>query len=358
MFSLSGAEAKIKAAQADSAKKLKQMQQAAQSAAHPLAQKSKAQSKAPPLPGGKPPKGIAKGKGYTFTMGKLSLLAISLSLMVLGAFTFFSGFLVGAWYYEKTQPAQVNYAMSQSQPSGGMVGGMVNNDISSLRGGIADEAKKIGLGSMAGGATAYQVRGALQSTDIPGVPSFLQPFVDQVKDVLGAEAGSAAGKVVRGEVGKAISSSQPSTGSSDGKESSGGAGGAASSSSPSASSSTSAPSPSTSPSSSSDSSSAGGPGSSAAAAKSADSGSKAKGEYTIQLGAYVAKENADAMTKTLKMKNYDAYVEEGKESSGQSIYYVRVGHYDTYDFAHTVALRFIDNNIPGATIVKVSNDKK
>lgn len=337
MFSLSDVTGGAKAAQAASAAKLSALQKSTSGATHPLAASAQGKSKAPALPGGKAPKGIAKGKGYTFTMGKLSLLAISLSLMLLGGFTFFSGFMVGAWYFGKTAPISTAGAGIGSQLAGA-VGG--SGSASGFESAAAGEAKSLGLGNIAGSSADVQIQSAIASTNVPGVPSFLQPFVSQVKTALGQKAGSAASQAIQGGVNKAAASKPASTSSgaspasSSGAASSGGSSGSAA---------------------------ADGSSSSSEAGPSAAAGSKsssAEGDFTVQVGAYAAKENAESMLSTLKMKNYDAYIEDGKESSGQDIYYVRVGHYDSHQMAYTVATNFSDNNIPGATIVKVKDDKK
>lgn len=335
MFSLSDVTSGAKAAQAASAAKLSALQKSASGATHPLAASAKGKSKAPALPGGKAPKGIAKGKGYTFTMGKLSLLAISLSLMLLGALTFFSGFMVGAWYFGKTAPVATTGAGIGSQLAGA-VGG--SGSTSGLEAAAAGEAKSLGLGNIAGSSADVQIQSAIASTNVPGVPSFLQPFVSQVKTALGQKAGSAASQAIQGGVNKAAASkpasSSGASSSSSGAAASGGSSGSAAATG---------------------SSSSSGTGSSAAAGSKSSS---AEGDFTVQVGAYAAKENAESMLESLKMKNYDAYIEDGKESSGQDIYYVRVGHYDNHQMAYTVATNFSDNNIPGATIVKVKDDKK
>src|SRR5690349_16594967 len=62
----------------------------------------------------------------TITMSKLSLFSISLSLMLLGSLTFFSGFLVGMWFsaptpVPATTPTPESYVSSvgnQGQTSG------------------------------------------------------------------------------------------------------------------------------------------------------------------------------------------------------------------------------------------------
>ena len=338
MFSLSDVTGGAKAAQAASAAKLSALQKSASGATHPLAKSAQGKSKAPALPGGKAPKGIAKGKGYTFTMGKLSLLAISLSLMLLGAFTFFSGLMVGAWYFGKTAPVSMASAGIGSQLAAAAGGGAGAGSVSGFEAAAAGGAKKLGLGNIAGSSADVQIQSAIASTNIPGVPSFLQPFVSQVKTALGTKAGSAASQAIQGGVNKAATP-KPAATSGGGASSSSSAAGATSSGS----------------------ASGAGSSSDAGAGSGAVAGSKssaAKGEFTVQVGAYAAKENADVMLNNLKMKNYDAYVEDGKEPTGQEIYYVRVGHYDSHEMAYTVATNFSDSNIPGATIVKVKDDKK
>src|SRR3990167_447165 len=46
-----------------------------------------------------PAPGAKSSPVATITMGKLSLFAITLSIMLLGSLTFLAGFLLGLWFY-------------------------------------------------------------------------------------------------------------------------------------------------------------------------------------------------------------------------------------------------------------------
>lgn len=76
--------------------------------------------------------------------------------------------------------------------------------------------------------------------------------------------------------------------------------------------------------------------------------------YTIQLGVYASKDNANGLVHDLQALNFIAHVSENKASDGTPLYYVHSGHYKDYTTALEAASHFASQNIPGAIIVKVS----
>lgn len=76
--------------------------------------------------------------------------------------------------------------------------------------------------------------------------------------------------------------------------------------------------------------------------------------YTVQLGEYASLENANALVNHMQALNYASQITEGKAVDGSKIYYVHSGFYKDYTTAHQVASQFVKYNIPGVIIVKIS----
>ncbi len=79
-----------------------------------------------------------------------------------------------------------------------------------------------------------------------------------------------------------------------------------------------------------------------------------EGPYSVQLGVYATRENADALREKLQALSYTTSVTEGKAADGSTLYYVHSGRYDDFSTASKVAARFTSQNIPGAIVVKIS----
>jgi cell division protein FtsN len=80
--------------------------------------------------------------------------------------------------------------------------------------------------------------------------------------------------------------------------------------------------------------------------------------YKIQLGAYAARDNAEALVSRLQALNYTSHVDQGKAQDGSAVYYVHSGVYKDYTTALEAASQFVSQNIPGAIVVKVSREDK
>lgn len=80
--------------------------------------------------------------------------------------------------------------------------------------------------------------------------------------------------------------------------------------------------------------------------------------YTVQLGEYASLENANALMNHLQILNYPSQVTQGKAPDGGKIYYVHSGFYKDYTTALQAVSQFSSQNIPGALVVKVSQQNK
>jgi cell division septation protein DedD len=63
------------------------------------------------------------------------------------------------------------------------------------------------------------------------------------------------------------------------------------------------------------------------------------GEFTIQMGAFSSKANADRLAAKFKGQDIEAYVASGKDSRGRTLYYVRSGSFDSREKARAAADR-------------------
>jgi len=275
-------------------------------------------------------------KGITINMGKISLLAISLSLMLFGSFIFLGGFLLGMWFGgpEKVSfasrggetltlgllPPQQQIPAAQTMPA--PQGGWIPADLS----------------QQAGSAATNLVTNAT----IPGVPQFLAPLATDIQSSVGQQTGTQVQQQVGGTLGQPVSpppQPQPTipTGS------------------------TMAPQPALTP-----QTSPMGHGSlpvitqppvapAAVSSKFLSQGQGGADEYTIQLGVYAAQENANALVNHMQALNYTSHIIEGKAPDGNPLYYVHSGLYNDYTTALDAASQFASQNIPGATVVKVSS---
>jgi cell division septation protein DedD len=268
---------------------------------------------------------VERNKGTAVNMGKLSLLSISFSLMLLGAFTFLGGFLLGLWVaaprvyvsppqqnsYYPTGPAYPQEMVIQQRP--------LEQNVGRHMGSAAESA--------------------IKDSQISGVPTALSPFVRVAQSEIGKQVGAQTEDFLKQQLGTGPSYSQqplyPQQQYSP------------------------PPTPSVAPYS---------PGrtqlpvvtsQSGVSAHSAGvplvSSSQENGEgYTIQLGVYSLLENANALMNHLQSINYPSHVVKGKTPDGIEEYYVRSGFYKDYTTALNAASQFSLQNIPGAIIVKTS----
>lgn len=77
--------------------------------------------------------------------------------------------------------------------------------------------------------------------------------------------------------------------------------------------------------------------------------------YTIQLGVFATKENADDLKHKLQEANYRVYVKQ-ERSPDHVAYHVYSGHYATYSEASLAAKQF--TTYPGAIVVKLSEGEQ
>jgi cell division septation protein DedD len=64
--------------------------------------------------------------------------------------------------------------------------------------------------------------------------------------------------------------------------------------------------------------------------------------YSVQLGAYKSKQNADALVKSYKQKGYDAFTQKSTTAAKGTLYRVLIGKFDTKNKA-TFLMREIRN---------------
>lgn len=285
-----------------------------------------------------------KTRGVPVSMGKLSLLAISFSLMLLGAFTFLGGFLLGIWVAGPRVsqpiggylPPQQNAPYYPAYPQGG-----------SMQQGPSFEQN---LGKRLGSAA----ESVIKDSDINGVPTALSPLIKAAQSEIGKRVGERTEDLVKQQTWVSPLSAPQQY-----------------------------PSPSASPVQSYPSQPLGPTHPSAAPFQSYPSqpsepthlpvvtpqsgisptsftpvSQENDGSYTIQLGVYASYENANGLVNHMQALSYPSQVTEGKAPDGSKIYYVHSGLYRDYTTALAAASQFVSQNIPGAIIVKVSQQHK
>ncbi len=303
---------------------------------YPLAGGSGYMMPPPPPPPHYPPPNLGDQSGSqsnktTITMGKFSLLAIASTLVLLGAFTFLGGFLLGMWLESPkplaypTVPVVVNTPSAQAAVS----------SISGQGGSPAAPAPQSeGVNQMIGDAAGN----AIGNYQLPvNVPDFLNPLVTAAQNAASQQAANKAQSVA--------DLVYPSSS-------------ASSSSSPS--SSQMAPLPQNLP------------------QKSAYVSTplpqqkviptpvayqpvnpEETGNYTIQVGVFAARDNAEKLKDQLLSSNHTAYVTEGKSTEGNPLYYVHTGRYQDYNTAsQSISYIMSQQKLPGAVLVKLSQQGK
>lgn len=264
-----------------------------------------------------------RGRGTSVNMGKLSLLSISFSLMLLGAFTFLGGFLLGIWVATPrtyVAPPQQNpyYPTSPAYPQ--EMGAQRRSN---------DEQN---IGNRVGSAA----EAAIKDADISGVPDALLPFVRAAKSEIGKRVGERTEDFVKQQLAPSPSPQQLYTPPHP------------SSMEPNPHSQTQLPVV------TSQNASSPFPTDISMASSSQENGEG----YTVQLGAYSLLENANALVNHMQSLNYPSEVIKGKTPDGNQEYYVRSGFYKDYTTALEAASQFSSQNIPGAIIVKTNQQHK
>lgn len=284
---------------------------------------------------------VSKTSNVTkITMSKLSLFSITLTLMLLGSLTFFSGFLLGMWFSIPAPGSYLSPLENQGQTSS-IASPPPQQYPSSIEGSS--------LGTTLQGIASQQAGRAVQSTikeERPtNLPSFLTPLVSATAEAIGQQANqktqqetshliSQATSAVRGAIAPAqrISSTPVPPPSS------------VSTISPYTNAPATAPQP---PPSSSPQPNVLSP--------SPTTPSTSSENYTVQLGVYASKENASNLVSHLQGLSINSQITQSKAPDGGSIYYVHSGLYGDYNMAKEAASQFADK-IPGALVVKVSEN--
>lgn len=328
----------------------------------------------------------SSSKGATVSMSKMSLLGIAFSLMLLGAFTFLGGFLLGMWFEGPKPSASVNQASVSQTPTIGLLpphqqGAMpqagvpqapslqpapVSQDSDGLRQAMGQEGQDIGFSEIAGSQAAYATQSAIVHKHISDVPSFLTPLVTATQNAIGQQMGYKAQQLVTKKLSHAASPSKSQNAPTTQPQPSPATQSKPSSTIPSSGAGSVKTMPQSSQKNSSDNSAfQSSPGSqetsqtkSESSSETSPASSNVKGEYTIQLGSYAAKENAAALVNHLQDLNYTSHVVEGKSPDGAALYYVHSGDYKDYNTALDAASQYVSQNIPGAIVVKVSKNGK
>lgn len=299
-------------------------------------------------------------------ISNLSLVSITFSLMLLGIFTFLGGFFLGMWMSGPSTPYVAGPRMEQLQPS------PYDLPAGPTYTAPQDDGVRQALAKGAGQSAQY----AVTEKTIPGVPSFLQPLVRATQTAGGRQLGRETQSTVE-RYTHPSTSSRPTTPSTKRPQKE----------APRSSLRPTVPSiPSTPPSKTAPPAPTATPHTPGVAAppttpsaptkapstlpspqtkptaplshKSQASPHEAEGNYSIQLGVFATKENADDLVSRLQGINYVSQVTEGKGSDGSHIYYVHSGAYKDYTQAQEAASQFVSRGIPGAIVVDVSSKNK
>jgi cell division septation protein DedD len=278
----------------------------------------------------------------TITMSKLSLFSISLSLMLLGSLTFFSGFLLGMWFSAPAPGSYLSPLGNQGQTSGYTASPPQQQSPSSVG--------NSSLGATLQGIASQQAGRAVQSTireaKPTNLPSFLTPLVSATAEAIGKQAGQKTQQETSYLMNQAASAVHGAVTAPTQKTSSTAA-------PPPSSVSTITPytnAPATAPQSSAPSSPQ-----PSVVSPSSSIPSTSSENYTVQLGVYASKENASNLVSHLQGLSINSQITQSKVPDGGTIYYVHSGLYGDYNMAQEAASQFADQ-IPGALVVKVSEN--
>ena len=270
-----------------------------------------------------------RAKTTPVNMGKLSLLAISFSLMLLGAFTFLGGFLLGIWV---AGPRATHSMGGYIPPQQNMPYYSTVEAYPQERGRQRTSNFEQNMGRQLGSATEAVV----QETEIPNVPIALSPLIRAAQSEIGKQAGEKTEDFLKQQTETSHPSSQRPF-----------------SPSPVLPTDNYSPQPSGPtqlPVFTPQSGALSGPSAAAYSSVSHEN----NGGYTVQLGVYASHENANALVNHMQALNYLSQVTEGKAPDGSKMYYVHSGYYKDYTTALSAASQFASQNIPGAIVVRVS----
>jgi cell division septation protein DedD len=276
----------------------------------------------PPMGGQQSP----QNNKTVITMGRFSLFAIISAFVLMGAFTFLSGFLLGLWL-ESPKPSSSPSVPVSPQSS----------VVRSPQGQAAPQASTTPQGNAVDQMIGDAAGDAVGNYQLPiDVPDFLTPLVTAAQDAASQQAADRTQNIATW----AYPSSTPAP----------------------------APQPtSVSPSPSQPLSQQSGPlpdnmpqpSPSLTPVAFQASPQDGKGNYTIQVGVFAAKDNAEKLKDQLMSSNHLAYVTEGKSPEGTPLYYVHTGRYQDYDTAsQAISSITAQQNVPGAVLVKLSQQGK
>lgn len=286
----------------------------------------------------------ANVRGTPVNVGKISLLGISFSLMLLGAFTFLGGFFLGIWV---ARP-QVSQPMEYTAPPQNVAYSPPNVPYPQQNVSYPQQ-QGTPFREELGREMGYATRATITSAPIHGEPVILSPLIRAAQEEVGKHVGHRTEEILREGV-KILPSYAPAQVS---------PGPSAPvnpySAHPVQPAQPAQPAPPVqlpviTPQSGGFSSPTSIPMQPASQAN--------DGGYTIQLGEYASVENANALVNHMQSLNYPSQITEGKAPNGGKIYYVHSGFYKDYTTALNAVSQIASQNIPGAIIVKVSQQNK
>ena len=310
---------------------------------HPMVAGGGGYAPSPILPQGTNSLGRVTPKGITVNLGKISLLAVCFSLMFFGIFTFLSGFLLGIWF---AGPEQVSFVPEKKEtPLLGLLPPEQQMQAPQMRsvpsqGGELPSSLKNNAGSI--------TEDMVSNTTVSGVPAFLYPLVNATQSAAGKQLGHKVQQQVDRQSNASMPSTpQPQTNSPLNTQTQ------LPYQQPLSSPATSGPThfPAVMPQRKQ-------PAVPYSHERTNSLPHQEDEGYTIQLGVYAAKDNADALVNHMQALNYTSHIIEGKAPDGSTLYYVHSGLYKDYNAALDTASRFAAQNIPGAIVVKISKNDK
>lgn len=278
-----------------------------------------------------PPMGVPQSpqnNKTVITMGRFSLFAIISAFVLVGASTFLSGFLLGIWF-ESPKPSS-NLGVSTSHPAPvvrSSQGQTVTQASSPLQANAVDQM----IGDAAGNAVGnYQIP--------VNVPDFLTPLVTAAQDAASQQAENRAQSIATWAYPSSSESAPPPKPTSSSP--------ALSQPLPQKSAALSNDLPYSSP-------------SLTPAVAFQGASQERAGNYTIQVGVFAAKDNAEKLKDQLLSSTHTAYITEGKSPEGTTLYYVHTGRYQDYDTAsQAMSSITAQQKVPGAVLIKLSQQGK
>ncbi|MBS0271985.1 MAG: SPOR domain-containing protein [Proteobacteria bacterium] len=318
---------------------LEQMKQSPQNSAHPVANGG-SYSPPPPIPtlpiqtqyapgGGQP-------KGLIVNLGKVSLFGIFFSLIIMGALTFLSGFLLGVWF---AGPSGSNII-----PTSDTYNPIYLHSQSPEQQTAPTSAAAVGSHAIqsAAGQAGFATQSVVSNVHVPHVPSFLAPLVTATQTAVGEQLGHKAQQQVNRNLDQGLQVSAPAAPQQKPTTQNPPLTQPAPSMYPAT-----PPLPATTT-----------PSSSSPTQQSAPKSQSQQQNFTIQLGAYASKENAHALVNHLQALNINSRTIVGKGAEGNVVYFVHSGLYKDYNQALEAASQFANQNLPGAMVVNVSEENK